>query len=210
MTPTRRVDRARRAGTDAREAARKAIHVVASGAAAALAATLPGRTLRPLFLGALVIAVAVEVARALNPAARRLFRRAFGPMLRAREAHGITGATTLAAGFFAAVFLAPPRFAAAGILAAGIGDAAAALVGRRYGRHRLAAGRTLEGTAACFVAALAAAYAMPGIDAPAAVAAAATTALVEALPFPFDDNLVLPPVAAVAAVAARAAAPLTG
>lgn len=191
-----------RAAVDGRESSRKALHIAASLAAAGIAWQLPTAASRGLFAGAVLIALAVELVRHLSPAAR-FFDRAFGPMLRTRESRGLTGATTLAIGFAIAALL-PRPFGGAGILAAGLGDAAGALVGRRFGRRRTRSGKSLEGSLACFAAAFVAAWASPGLGPGPAIVVALVTTLLEALPLPSDDNLILPPASAAAAWLAAA------
>jgi dolichol kinase len=94
----------------------------------------------------------------------------------------------------AAVLLAwsvPPAIGATALLYLVAGDAAAALVGRRFGRHRLGR-KSLEGSLACFAVCLGlGALLLPGR--PLAVLGGALVAtLVEALPLPVDDNLSVP------------------
>jgi dolichol kinase len=175
-----------------RETARKLVHAGASLAAAAVATFAPGALGRGAFAAALLVALAIEAARRFSPSIARAFDSAVGTMLRHRERRGITGATTLATGFAATALLAPAPFAAAGILAAGLGDAAAALVGRHFGRLRLPGGKSLEGAIACFATALLVSWPFPGIPLAAAVLGACATAIVEIIPLPVDDNLVLP------------------
>jgi dolichol kinase len=173
--------------------------VASSLAAAVIALEAPIATARALLLAATAAAATVEVVRHLSPAVGRLFNRAFGTMLRNHEARGaITGATAMATGFAATVLFVPTPFAAAGILMAGIGDAAGALVGRRFGRRRIARGKSLEGSLACLAAAFASAALVPGIPWPAAAVAALITAALELAPLPWDDNLALPLLSALA------------
>ena len=75
-----------------------------------------------------------------------------------------------------------------------VGDAAAALVGRTWGHIRIGA-KSLEGSAACFLACWAAGAVFldsPGGGVPEAAVGAFTAALLEALPMPLDDNLWIP------------------
>ena len=184
---------------DGHETARKLVHIAASVTAAALAATLPVPTVRALLLAALIVAIGVERIRRRSQTAQRTFLRAFHGMLRRREVQNVTGATTLAAGFAATALITPPPFAATGILAAGLADAAAAIIGRRVGKRRLRTGKSVEGSTACFLTALAVVWAMTGGGAVPALATATAITLLEAAPLPGDDNLWLPPVAGLVA-----------
>lgn len=94
----------------------------------------------------------------------------------------------------------------------GVADPVAALVGRRWGRHRLRAGRSLEGTVAfavsgALVAALAllAAGGLSGMEvALFALLAGVVGAIAELVTTRLDDNLTIP-VAVGAALTAAAA-----
>ncbi len=91
--------------------------------------------------------------------------------------------------------------AAAAILLVTLGDTAAALVGRRWGQHRLpySRGKSLEGTAAfVFTGVAATIWLLPW---PACLAACAAAAAVESLPLKDADNLLAPLAAAFVAAA---------
>ncbi len=186
------------------ELARKTIHILASVAAAAIALEAPAQVVPWLFLGTFLVAVATEQARRRSAAIGRAFERAFGGMLRPKEHRGTTGATTLAAGFAITTLLLPAPYAAIGIAIGGVADAAAAVVGQFYGRHRFRSGKSLEGALACLLTAFAIAWAMPGIGVAPAVVIAIIIAGLELIPVPFDDNLWLAPAAGIVALAASA------
>jgi dolichol kinase len=75
----------------------------------------------------------------------------------------------------------------------GLGDAAAALVGKRFGRHRTSSGKSWEGFAAGLGVNVAVALAIstlaPTLPLVAALAGAFAAALLELLDLPADDNL---------------------
>ena len=173
-----------------RELARKAIHLTSAIIPIALALGIP-RRIALLVLGALLaIAVAVEIARATSPAVASRFDAVFVELLRAHEARRLTGATWLIAAMFAAVLLLPRSAAIAATWAAAVGDAAAALVGIRYGRHRSRHdGKSLEGSAACFLATLVGALLVARIAPATALALAIAATLAERMPWPRDDNI---------------------
>lgn len=178
------------------ETSRKAIHAAAGSGAAAVAWLAPPFAARALLLAAALLALAVDLLRLRVPAVQRRFHTALGHMLRPGELHTLTGATTLAVGAALAALLFPGRIAAIGILYAALGDAAAALVGRRFGRRYYRPGRSIEGTIAFFAATLAIGWAAPDAGFLAAAAAAAAVTLVEAAPLRVDDNLLIPVVGA--------------
>ncbi len=179
-------------GALAREAARKLIHLTTAAVAAILAWVLPTPGRRGLFLAVAAFALAFDLARLTFPGLRRHFERALGPMLRGAERGRISGATTLAIGFMVAVVLFPRLPAVAGLLYAGCGDAAGALVGRAFGRHRYPWGRSLEGSLAVLVVTFLIAWLLPALAPAAALGVALALTLLEAAPLPFDDNLLLP------------------
>ena len=70
------------------------------------------------------------------------------------------------------------------------GDMAAALVGKMWGKTKLLAGKSLEGSAACFI--VCAAIALVKLDPTIAIIGAFVATIVELIPFPIDDNLTVP------------------
>lgn len=177
------------------EIARKSIHVAATLGAAAVVLLLSPLNAAAVLAGATAVALTVEALRMVSPRLEQGFRSLFGSMLRRKEARRITGATTLAVGFTLAAVVLPGPAAMAGILSAGIGDAAAATVGRRWGRHRYPGGRSLEGSGALLAVVLVVGMAL-GLGPVAAFALGAAVTVLEGLPLPLDDNLYLPIVAA--------------
>jgi dolichol kinase len=157
--------------------------------------------------GAAFLALSVELARRRSPGFARRFERAVGSMLRDREAHRLTGATTLALGYTVAATAFPGWPAVAAILLTGAADPAGALVGRRFGRARWPGGKSLEGSAAFFAVALLVLLAVPGIGVVAAAAVALVVTVAEAPTLSLDDNFYLP---VIAAAAVRIAASLFG
>jgi dolichol kinase len=161
-----------------------------------------------------VVALATDVARQRWPAVRGPILRVFAPIMRPEELPPpggplvLNGAVwmCLAAALCAALF--PPAVAAAALAMQQIGDGAAAVVGRRFGRVRYPGqGKTLEGTAAFVVAALASAWLLARLPVEGLAEAlplgrlavgALVAAVVEALPVPPNDNLRVPVAAAAA------------
>lgn len=171
-----------------RELARKAIHL-ATVSAALLVWLLPQPAAALLLGSAAVLALAVELLRWRVRWVRYHFLRRTRTMLRHHERRGLAGATYMAVGYALAAAFFPREVAVAAILYNGLGDAAAALVGKRYGRHRTRWGKSWEGAAAAAAVCLAVGALVPGIPAVAAVAGGVGAALLEFLPLPLDDNL---------------------
>ncbi|HEU0298159.1 MAG TPA: hypothetical protein VFR37_01870 [Longimicrobium sp.] len=136
-----------------------------------------------------VVAATVDHARLRYRAPRFYFLRATRTWLRGHERHGFAGATYMAVAYALAFAVFPRPVAVAGMLYNGLGDAAAALVGKRFGRHRTAWGKSWEGYAAGLAVSLAVGLAIPGIPLAGAVLGALAAATLEFLPLPIDDNL---------------------
>jgi len=150
-------------------------------------------------------AVGADVLRAYSASFSQHIRRVFGPLMRAKELPPvgsrvvINGATSvLVAASLLALFI-PLEIGAPILAMTMIADAAAALIGRAFGRHRWP-GRphTVEGSLAFVVSGSAVVFAlgMPWIGGAAAVVSAA---VVEAAPLPLNDNIAVPLTAALVA-----------
>lgn len=190
--------------TGSGERARKGIHIAAAFGAIAVIVLVPPTAARILLTGTALLALAVEIARRRSPAFGAYFIHTFGALLKPGEHRRITGATTLALGFAVTSIIFPPHVALLGILYAGLADAVAALVGRRFGRLRTSTGKSLEGSVAFFLTALAAGWALPWLPFLPAVIAALVVTAVEATPLPGDDNLLIPIIGAAAGFVALA------
>ena len=103
------------------------------------------------------------------------------------------GPVTLGLGALLSILLFPPPAAAAAIYALAFGDSASALVGRSLGRVRPAflSGKSLEGIAACFIAASLCGY-FVFHDWKTALTIGTASLLVDALPLGDFDNLLMP------------------
>jgi dolichol kinase len=105
----------------------------------------------------------------------------------------VLGPVTLGLGAMLAMLLYPNPAASIAVYALAFGDGFASIVGKLFGRTRPAflLGKSVEGSAACFIAVFVAAYRVAG-DFRIAVFAAFTATLTEALPLEDYDNIVLP------------------
>ena len=176
-----------------RELARKAIHV-ASTAVPLLVWLLPRRTGIALLVAAALAALAVELARHRIRPVRYLFLRRTRTMLRPHERRGLAGATWMAIAYASAAILFPKPVAVAAMLFNGLGDAAAALAGRRWGRRRTRWGKSWEGFAAGLAVNLAVGIGMwmaapDAVTLAGALLGALAAAAVEFAPLPLDDNV---------------------
>lgn len=175
-----------------RELARKAVHL--STVALPVAVWMVPREVAVAVLVPLAaVAVAADATRLRWRPARYRFLRHLRPMLRHHERRGFTGATYMVTAYALAVLLFPKPIAVAAMLFNGLGDAAAALVGKRWGRHRTRWGKSWEGFGAELAVNLAVALAVSRLDPrlalPAALFGAAVAAVLEFLDLPIDDNV---------------------
>ena len=175
-----------------RELARKAFHV--SSASLPLLVWLAPRWLAlAVLLPTAAVAVGVDWTRLRFRAPRYWFLRYTRRMLRHHERRRFAGATYMAVAYALALVLFPKPIAVMAMLFSGFGDAAAALVGKRFGRHRTAWGKSWEGFAAGLAVNLAVAAAIsalaPAVPLLAAGAGATAAAILEFLDLPIDDNV---------------------
>lgn len=145
-------------------------------------------------LGAILLALALlDVIRLTNAGMNLRFFRLFSFLASPREARGVASSTWYAVGVVLTLLLFPRQEALAGILVLALADPVAGFVGRIWGRHRLGKG-TWEGSGTfAAVAFLALLFFAPWW---AALGTALAAAWVERVPWPLDDNLVIPPTVA--------------
>lgn len=171
-----------------REIARKLIHLATAGVAV-LAWVLPRPQMIVLLCVGVALAVAIELGRSRSRWLRHHFLRRTRTMLRPHERDRPAGATYMAIAYLVAVAVFPKPVAVVAMLYNGLGDATAALVGRRWGTHRVSWGKSWEGFAAGLAVNLGVGILVPGVPLAAAVVGAAAASALEFLPVPIDDNL---------------------
>jgi len=190
------------------EVRRKALHLGAL--VLPLAVLVLGRASLWLLVPLAALAVAGDIARVRSAWTRRWLHRWFGSLMRPEEVPPlggpvvVNGATAMMVAAALCVALAAPAVAAAAVAMQQVGDAAAALVGRRWGRTRWrGTTKSVEGSAAFLVAALgvgALVARWPGADLPPVVilVGALAAAAAEIPRLRVNDNLVVPLTAALA------------
>ncbi len=136
-------------------------------------------------------AFTVELAKWCSPRFADIFFRTLTPLLRSHERKGaVTGATYYLVSVFLSILFFAKVLALVCIFFMIFGDMAAALVGKMWGKTKLIAGKSLEGSAACFIVCVT--IALVKLNPIIAVIGALVATLVELIPFPIDDNLTVP------------------
>lgn len=160
----------------------------------------------------------LEIARRRSPRANDRLMRFFGAVAHAHERHRVNSSTWYMTALLLLSILVEPAVSAIAVAVLGFGDPAAALIGRRFGRIRLRAGRSLEGSCGFVAAASLAAFAVASALLPGtlavhlliAVVAGVTGAIVEMFSTSVDDNLTIPLAVAASVRAALALIPYLG
>jgi dolichol kinase len=184
-----------------REAARKAFHLLSLVYLGAYK-LIGWPAVMKLMIPWVILVFIVETCRLKSPELNRRLTLAFGGLAREDEHDKYSGILHTTLGVFIIWLLYGGRdtLVSAGIYYVALGDAAAALVGKAVGRHRIGASKkSVEGSAACFLVCLAIGLGH-GYAAGPALAAAVTATVVEFLPTGrwWNDNLWMPVITATA------------
>ena len=147
------------------------------------------------------LAVLIDVSRYFFPSFGKLFYTLFGFLLRKHEVDGrkknLNGATYVFISALLGVIIFPKVLFLTAFPILIISDSTAALIGRKYGRHKLLA-KSLEGTLAFFISASIVVLFTPKLNGSMTeyfigIIAAAIGAIVENISFGLaDDNLSIP------------------
>lgn len=186
--------------------ARSLFHAAAGLAAVAAIALLHDRRwLIAIALPWACFAWTSELLRRRYRGANLRLMRVLGPIAHPHEWHKVNSATWFVTALLLLATLSPPRSAALGCAVLALGDPAAAIVGRRWGRLKIAQNRTLEGALAFVavgtLASLAVLQVVSGASAShllLALTAGVVGALTELYSGRVDDNLSIPVVTAAA------------
>ena len=150
---------------------------------------------RAIIVRGLLIAVAVsivfELARLHDARVRFFVSRMFRDLVRRHEQKQLLGSTYLLIAAVITIELFSKEIAVSALGALVLGDTAAALVGRAFGRIRVL-GKTLEGSLAFFAVSFLFSWGVVGMEPWLAACGALTGMLFELLPIPLDDNFRIP------------------
>ncbi|MSQ25954.1 MAG: hypothetical protein EXR49_06765 [Dehalococcoidia bacterium] len=178
---------------------RRAFHLCAASIFPTLLLFFPRWPVLLAALALLAAHLAFDGTRLRIPAVNAWACRVFAPLMKERERQEPVAATYLIIATCIAIAAFQPIIASLALYFVAIGDPLAALVGQRWGRHRLGR-RSVEGSAAFLAGALGigalVASAAGGASYAVMALGAITATLAELAPLPLDDNLKVPLVAA--------------
>lgn len=126
---------------------RNAYHVFSGFMSAALYTIFSSRTLMlkiaGIYTGCLLL---MEIARRIHPAVNTfMVHKMFGAIARPHEAYKVNAGTWYGIAICVMVWFFNPLACICGVLALGVGDPAAAIIGKRFGKHKLRGHKSLEG-----------------------------------------------------------------
>lgn len=127
---------------------RSLFHISNGFVSLAVLQLLPLWLVRAIPGGFAVFAWSAEILRRVSPRINDSLMKAFAPVAHAHEWHRINSATWYASALLVIACVCPLWACSVAVMVLGLADPAAAFVGRRWGRTRIAAGRSLEGTLA--------------------------------------------------------------
>jgi dolichol kinase len=178
----------------ASELKRKSIHLASLSIPIAYYLTPDSwmRTWERLLLASVILSLAIEIFRLHHPRTRHVFRHFFGELLRNHEDASLLGSTYLLIACLLTIHLFPKPVAVLALSFLILGDTLAAIVGKSIGRIALMDGKTLEGSAACFVVCYGLTLLVPEVPFPVGLVGALVATVFELLPIPLDDNFRIP------------------
>jgi len=184
---------------------RSLFHVASALLSLTLLRLLPEKWMLVSASGAIALwAWSMEIFRRRSPRLNAGLMRFFGPVAHAHEHHQVNSSTWYVTALLLLAVFAPRLSAEIALVVLGFADPVAGIVGRRFGRTQIRAGRSLEGSLA-FVAT----GTLAGLGAAAmfhslalgpmvflAVVGAVTGAVAEVISTRLDDNFTIPVTAA--------------
>ncbi len=141
---------------------------------------------------ALVVFVMIDLGRTRDGCLSKIFGKLFNGMLRSHELDGkLTGASYVLIGSFISIAIFPKEIAVLALLFTAVGDTAAALYGKKFGKLRIW-NKTLEGSIAGLIACLIITLFFPQIPNIIKFSGTFAAMFIELLPIKIDDNLRIP------------------
>jgi dolichol kinase len=181
--------------------ARSLMHFTSAAVGCVSVACFPSRfTQLAIAISFFTYAWTMEASRRISPKINAHLMRLYGSVAHPHEHFRVNSGTWFATALVLLAAFASRPGMMAGLAVLGVADPVAALVGRRWGKHTLRAGRSLEGTLAFFASGMLAAIvglaivgAGPaGRIVTSAALAALAGAIAELVTKKLDDNLTIP------------------
>ena len=141
----------------------------------------------PFALGSIL----VDVIRLWKLPLANFFNWLLGPILREHENHSLTGSSHILSASALSIIFFDKKVAIAAIVYVILGDIAAAIIGRVYGKTKIE-NKSLEGSLAFLSVCLLVALLLPGLPFWIGAIGALVATAVEALSISIDDNLSVP------------------
>jgi dolichol kinase len=142
----------------------------------------------PLALGS----IAVDVIRIKKYYMGRVFTWVLRPILRRHERRGFTGSSYILSAMVLSIIFFEKKIAVAVISFIIVGDMAAALIGRVFGKLKILREKSLEGSSAFLFSCILIIWIIPDFPFWIGVVGACVATIIEALPLPIDDNFTVP------------------
>ena len=140
-----------------------------------------------------LVSILIDLSRFKNGALWRWSSGFLSPIIRDHEIKGgFTGASYILTTSALTMALFPREIAIASITFIIIGDTAAALIGRPWGKHKIIGRKSIEGSSACLVSLILVSFLIPGLPTVAAIPGAVAATLAETFSGKIDDNLAVP------------------
>jgi len=145
-----------------------------------------------------VFMVFIDISRLRNWKFWHSFaKKIIGRLIRPKEIDGdFTGASYILTTVCLTVALYDKPIAITALTFIIVGDTFAALIGRRYGRHKIFGDKSLEGSLSCLIStllvAIFVAILFPTMTLTIAISGAVVATFLEAYPFGIDDNVTVP------------------
>ncbi len=156
----------------------------------------------------------VDTLRFRSPVVNRMALRVFGRLMRREELRSLTGNSYFILGLFIVACVFPRPIVCLSVLYLALGDPIAAIVGTRWGKHRVWNKKSVEGMTANFLVTALASWLCGAflLASPnpwlLALVGGVCSVIAEAIPLGVDDNLSIPVVSATLLLAASHYLPL--
>ena len=136
--------------------------------------------------------VIADVSRLIHTPFTRFIYRKVGRLLRRHEYKKFTGASYILTASLLVILVFPKPIAVTVLVYIIVGDTAASIFGKLFGRTKLAKGKSLEGSLAFLTFAFLASVPVPYVPTTTKLLGAMFATFVEFLPLKLDDNLTVP------------------